>query len=177
MALDDSMLSSAEEQDGLGPIDYLVFEFEAGQVHAEDFAVLLEAVDAGAVRVLDLEFIVKDHDGRMRKAELPELAERARLDLTIWEGVASGLLDESDVVEVGSTLAPGRFAAIVIYENLSILAVTRRVAAHGLRLIADGRIPPEAVLEALDAADAADQLSDRPASARRGDGSGEGTVI
>jgi hypothetical protein len=80
---------------------------------------------------------------------------RTRTDST-WasgEGAFSGLLDESDVNEIGSQLQAGSVAAIVVYENLWTVTLDDVLHGHGARLIADGRIAPEDVLAALDEAD------------------------
>ena len=139
----------------LGPIDYLAVEFTAGRFTGEDFSMLLDAVDREVVRVLDLEFIVKDGDGTVRKVEVDQLENPAGVDLTVWEGSSSGLLDASDVAEVGAAIEPGSLAGILIYENLWAVSLAAGLGRHGARLIADGRISPEEIVVALDRTEAA----------------------
>jgi Family of unknown function (DUF6325) len=139
--------------DELGPIDYLVVEFSAGRITDEDVSLLLDAVDRGVVRVLDLEFVAKDEHGTPRRVDLDELQNPDGFDLGVWRGAFSGLLDESDVNEIGSQLQAGSVAAIVVYENLWTVTLDDVLHGHGARLIADGRIAPEDVLAALDEAD------------------------
>lgn len=137
----------------LGPIDYLAVEFSAGRITDEDFSILSAAVEHREVRVLDLEFVCKDADGNVRRVALDELDNPGGIDLSVWEGAYSGLLDRSDVAEIGTVLQAGSVAAIVIYENLWTLALDEQLHGHGARLIADGRLDPDEVLAALDRTD------------------------
>jgi Family of unknown function (DUF6325) len=136
--------------DQLGSIGYLAAEFPSGRITKEDAAILLDAVERHIIRVLDLEFFAKDADGSMRKVEVEELENPDGVDLGVWHGSASGLLDDSDMGEIGQAVAPGSVAGVVIYENLWVLALDAVLHSHGARLIADGRIDPEDVVAALD---------------------------
>ncbi len=89
-------------EDELGPIDYLAVEFSGGRITAEDASLLLDAVDRGVVRVLDLEFVARGPNGAGRRIDLDELQNPDRVDLGVWRGAFSGLLDEADVAEIGS---------------------------------------------------------------------------
>jgi hypothetical protein len=75
------------------------------------------------------------------------------VDLNVWRGAFSGLLDESDLGEIGSRLQAGSIAAIVIYENLWTITLDSVLHQHGARLVGDGRIAPEEVLAALEETD------------------------
>jgi Family of unknown function (DUF6325) len=140
-------------EDELGPIDYLAVEFSGGRITGEDASLLLDAVDRGVVRVLDLEFVAKGEDGSVSSVALDELQNPEGLDMDVWRGAFSGLLDESDFGEIGSRLQPGSIAAIVIYENLWTITLDSVLHQHGARLIGDGRIAPEELLAALEETD------------------------
>ena len=45
------------------------------------------------------------------------------VDLSAWAGASSGLLDDSDVTEISTAMAPGSVAVVVIYENRSALGL------------------------------------------------------
>ena len=137
-------------EDELGSIGYLAAEFPSGRITEEDAAIVLDAVSRGIIRVLDLEFIAKDADGSVRRVELDELENPDGVDLGVWQGAYSGLLDDSDVAEIGGIIEPGSVAGIVVYENLWTLDLDAVLHRHGARLIADGRIAPEDVDAALD---------------------------
>ena len=136
--------------DELGSIGYLAAEFPSGRITEEDAAILLDAVNRRIIRVLDLEFLTKDSDGSMRRLELDELENPDGVDVGVWSGAYSGLLDDSDVAEIGRAVAPGSVAGVVIYENLWTLDLDAVLHGHGARLIADGRIAPEDMVAALD---------------------------
>ena len=137
--------------DELGPVDYLVVEFPGDRPTGEEFALLLEVVNRGAIRVLDLEFVAKDPDGAVHPVELRGLDLPADVDLATWEGAASALLDESDMAEIGAAIHPGRLAGVVVYENLWAVTLSARLRKHGAQLVLSGRIPPEELVAALDA--------------------------
>jgi Family of unknown function (DUF6325) len=143
----------AMSEDELGPIDYLAVEFSDGRITGEDASLLLDAVDRGVLRVLDLEFVAKGPDGALRRVDLDELQNPEGVDLNVWRGAFSGLLDESDLGEIGSRLQAGSIAAIVIYENLWTITLDSVLHQHGARLVGDGRIAPEEVLAALEETD------------------------
>ncbi|MBV9193465.1 MAG: hypothetical protein JO168_04920 [Solirubrobacterales bacterium] len=134
----------------LGSIGYLAAEFPSGRIAEEDAAILLDAVNRRIIRVLDLEFLTKDADGSMRRLELNELENPDGVDLGVWSGAYSGLLDDSDVAEIAGSIEPGSVAGVVIYENLWTLDLDAILHRHGARLIADGRIEPEEMVAALD---------------------------
>jgi hypothetical protein len=136
--------------DQLGPIEYVAVEFPAGRITDQDSSLLLNAVDRGHVRVLDLEFVHKQPDSAVRRVELDDVPNPDGVDLSVWRGAFSGLLDDSDIADIGTEMAPGGLAAVVIYENLRIVALGDALARHGARLIADGGIAASDVLAALD---------------------------
>ncbi|MGB0096135.1 MAG: DUF6325 family protein [Solirubrobacteraceae bacterium] len=102
-----------------------------GHVTGEGFRLLLDLVDHGIIRVLDLEFIAKAADGTVRKVALGEVEHGGEVDVTMWEGASSGLLDQSDVDEVAAAIEPGSLAGILVYEN--VLAVPMWTALDRIR--------------------------------------------
>ena len=49
--------------DELGPVDWIVVEFPEPKFHGEIAPILKDLVDRELIRVLDLIFLTKDHDG------------------------------------------------------------------------------------------------------------------
>ena len=127
----------ADDLDQMGPIDYLVLEFPGNRMTGEAFPLLVDLVDRGVVRILDLVFVRKETDGE--------------LDLAVFEGVSSGLVGEDDIQEAGNVLEPGSSAGILVYENLWAAPFAAAVRRSGGQLVASGRIPVQAVLAALEA--------------------------
>jgi hypothetical protein len=144
----------AEELDEMGPIDYLVVEFPGNKMTGEAFPLLVDLVDRGLVRILDLVFVRKDEDGSVAGLELADLDGDGQLDLAVFEGASSGLLGEDDIQEAGNALQPGSSAGILVYENVWAGPFAAAVRRSGGQLVASGRIPVQAVLAALDAAEA-----------------------
>lgn len=138
----------------LGPIDYLVVEWPGRQPTGEAIPHLIDLVDRGLIRILDLAFIAKDEDGDVVELEIADLGE-AVAELAVFEGAASGLLDEEDRNDAASVLEPGTAAAILVYENTWAGPFAAAVRRSGGQLVASGRIPVQAILAALDAAEAA----------------------
>jgi hypothetical protein len=142
-----------DDLDQMGPIDYLVVEFPGSRMNGKMFPQLLDLVDRGLVRILDLAFIRKETDGSVAGLELTDLDGDGELDLSVFEGASSGLIGADDMQEAGGVLESGSSAAILVYENLWAAPLAREVRLSGGQLVAGGRIPVQAVLAALDAAE------------------------
>jgi hypothetical protein len=116
----------------------------------EAFPLLVDLVDRGIIRVLDLAFIEKLEDGTVITIDLGDLQSRG-LDVTVFEGASSGLLGKDDVEEAGDVLAPGTIAGILVFENSWAGPFASALRRTGAELVASGRIPVQAILSALDA--------------------------
>ncbi|MEV3933938.1 MULTISPECIES: DUF6325 family protein [unclassified Streptomyces] len=143
-----------DEIEELGPIDYLVVEFPGNQMTGEGFPLLVDLVDRGLIRILDLTFVRKDSDGSVSGMEIADLTGDGELDLALFEGASSGLLGQDDIEEAGTALEPGSSAGILVYENLWAAPFAAALRRGGARMVASGRIPVSAVLDALDATEA-----------------------
>ena len=144
------------ELDVLGPVDYLVVEFPAGKA---DFsgamaAELAALVERGLVRVLDLLVMQKDLDGAVTVDEIHEVGEGELGQLRELEGDLAMLLAEEDVEEFGKVIEPGSVAAVLVYENSWAGPFGAAVRHSGGQLVANGRVPTQALLAAIGAEDA-----------------------
>lgn len=139
--------------DDLGPMDYLAVEFPSGRITGDGFAVLLDLVDRGVVRILDLEFVTKSPDGGIGVVDVAGLDTDPGVDLSAFAGASSGILDPSDIDEVGAAIGAGSVAAVLVYEELVIFPVVAAWRRGGARVIAEGQISPEDIVLALDAAE------------------------
>ena len=137
----------------MGPIDYLLVEWPGKQPEGEIAPYLVDLVDRGLIRILDLAFLVKGEDGTVAAVEIADVGGEVA-ELAIFEGASSGLLDDEDVEEAGSALEPGTSAALLVYENTWAGPFAAAVRRSGGQLVASGRIPVTDVLAALDAAEA-----------------------
>jgi Family of unknown function (DUF6325) len=137
----------------MGPIDYLLVEWPGKQPEGEIAPHLVDLVERGLIRILDLVFLAKGEDGSVAALEIADVGGEVA-ELAIFEGAASGLLDEEDHAEAGAALEPGTSAALVVYENTWAAPFASAVRRSGGQLVAGGRIPIEDVLAALDAVEA-----------------------
>jgi hypothetical protein len=143
----------ADDLDHMGPIDYIVVEFPGSRMTGGMFPLLVDLVDRGLIRILDLAFVRKEDDGSVVGLELKDLDGDGELDLSVFEGATSGLLGEDDIQEAGDILQSGSSAGILVYENVWAAPLAREIRLSGGQLAASGRIPVQAVLAALDAAE------------------------
>ncbi len=141
------------EIDEMGPIDYVIVEFPRSNFTGEAMPLLVDLVDQGIIRILDLLFVAKEDDGSVVVMDIADFDGDGTLDLAIFEGAASGMLDQSDVDEATSILEPGTAAAILVYENTWAGPFAAAVRRAGGQLVASGRIPVQAVIAAVEALD------------------------
>ncbi len=141
------------ESVAIGPIDYILVEWPGRQPNGEVAPHLVDLVDRGLIRVLDLLFVAKDEDGGVAVLELADLGSEVA-ELAVFEGASSGLLGDDDVERAGEVLEPGTSAALLVFENSWAAPFVGAVRRSDGELVASGRIPAGDVLAALDAAEA-----------------------
>ncbi|GHE38602.1 hypothetical protein EDE04_0692 [Streptomyces sp. 2132.2] len=138
--------------DDMGPVDYAVIEFPGNRMTGEGLPMLVDLVDRGIIRIFDLVFVRKDLDGSVTAVELQDFGDE--VDLSVFEGASSGLLDQSDIDDAGTALEPGNSAGIIVYENTWAAPFARELRRGGAQLVAAGRIPVQALLASLEAMEA-----------------------
>ena len=143
----------ADDVDVMGPVGYLVVEFPGNKMTGEGLPILVDLVDRGLIRVLDLIFVTKDDDGSVRAAELRDFDGDGTTDLAVFEGASSGLLADEDIAEGGAVLEPGSSGAVLIYENRWAAPFTAALRRGGAQLVAAGFIPQDDLLASLDASE------------------------
>jgi hypothetical protein len=137
--------------DELGPIDYLIVEFPGNKMTGEGFPILLDLVDRGLIRILDLVFVRKDEDGTTTVLELSDIDGDGAPELSVFQGASSGLLDAGDVADAGSVIKPGSSAGIMIYENRWAASFGAALRRGGAELVARGAVPFDALVASADA--------------------------
>jgi hypothetical protein len=147
------MDKSTEDINEMGPIDYIVVEWKDRQPTGEAVPYLIDLVDRGIIRILDLAFITKGADGSVGRLEIADVGDAVQ-EYAVFEGASSGLLSEEDIDEAGGALEPGTSAALLVFENRWAAPFAMAVRRSGGQLVASGRIPIQAMLAALDAAEA-----------------------
>jgi hypothetical protein len=144
------------EQD-IGPIDYLTLEFPQARLTGEGLAALVDLVERGIIRILDLRFVKRMEDGSFSALAISDFDGDGVLDLAVFEGVESGLLDDDDLGQAASVIAPGSAAGLLVYENTWAGPFVSAMRRAGADVVASGRIPADDVLTMLDALESADR--------------------
>jgi hypothetical protein len=149
---------SPDELEEMGPIDYVLIAWPDPHPDGEIAPLLVDLVDRGIIRILDLAFVAKADDGSVAGLEIADVGEQVA-DLKVFEGVSSGLLSDDDLEEAGAALDPGSAAAVLVFENRWAAPFAVAVRRSGGQLVANGRIPIQAILAALDASEDAESAT------------------
>ncbi len=140
----------AQDDGVLGPISYLIVEFPGNKMNGRGFPILLELVDQGIIRILDLVFVTREADGTLRRLLLSDLDHDGQFDLAVFEGASSGMLDESDLADAAPVIEPGSSAGILIFENRWATGFVQALRDSEAQLVAAGYIPQDTLLKSLD---------------------------
>src|SRR3954463_11610522 len=146
--------------DELGPVDYVVVEFPAGKSNftGEMAEELLALVEAGTIRVIDIIIITKDADGTVDAVELADVGELG--ELQALEAELAELLAEDDIAQLAAAMEPNSTAGVLIWENLWAAPFASAARRSGGQLIANGRIPIQAIIASLEADTALTSVGD-----------------
>jgi Family of unknown function (DUF6325) len=142
---------SIDDLDVLGPVDFAVVEFPSGVIGGAGFSELLKLADSGVIRVLDLEFVTRIGDGSVVPVEVADVTVGPEVDLTPFVGASSALVDATDLVALGDSIAVGSVAAVLVYEEQALVPVVTAWHAAGGKLALVGHLEPAELDEALDA--------------------------
>ena len=143
---------STDDLDELGPIDVVVIGYPAdAPMTGEAVPILVDLVDRGIVRVLDVLFVTKGEDGAFAGFTVDGIDKDRIGDFTVFEGASSGLLGDEDAESAAAAMEPGESAVVLVYENRWAAPFAAAVRRNGGQLIASQRIPVQDVVEALEA--------------------------
>jgi hypothetical protein len=137
--------------DELGPVDYVIVEFPAGASNftGEMAEELVSLVESGIIRVIDVLILVKDEDGSVEAMELSDFGDLGALE--VIEAELAELLAEEDVEHLAAAMEPGSTAGVLIWENLWAAPFAAAARRSGGQLIANGRIPIQAIIASIEA--------------------------
>jgi len=139
--------------DELGPVDYIVVEFPAGASNftGEMAKELVALVDTGTIRVIDVLILTKGEDGSVEAMELSDVPDLGPLQQI--EAELAELLAADDAADLAAAMEPGSTAGVLIWENLWAAPFASAARRSGGQLIADGRIPIQAIIASIEADD------------------------
>ena len=132
----------------MGPIDYIVLEWPGRQPKGDAVPLIIDLVERGIIRVLDIALMVKGDDGSVAAVDLGDLDEDSGFG--VFDGATTGLISQADLEEAATALNPGTSAAVLVWENLWAAPVAVALRRSGGQLVASGRIEIQAVLAALE---------------------------
>ena len=148
------LLNQDRDLDSLGPVDYIVVEFPAGASNftGEMAEELVALVDAGTIRVIDILILTKYEDGSVDATELSDIENLGPLQAV--EAELAELLAADDVEHLAAAMEPGSTAGVLIWENLWAAPFASAARRSGGQLIANGRIPIQAIIASIEADEA-----------------------
>ena len=142
----------------MGPLEYLVIEFEGNHFTGEILPELRALRDQGVMRIVDLIFIQKDRDGAMMARELSDLSEEEARPFGPIAGDMLRLLTPEDIDDVAESVPNNSSAAIALLEHTWAIHLKETIQnAHG-RVINAGLVSPDEV-EVIAAELAAEQAA------------------
>jgi len=152
--LTTELADQGTDLDSLGPVDYIVVEFPAGASNftGEMADELIALVEAGTIRIIDVLILTKYEDGTVDAMELSEIEQLGPLQAV--EAQLAELLAEEDVVQLAAAMDPGSTAGVLIWENLWAAPFASAARRSGGQLIANGRIPIQAIIASIEADEA-----------------------
>jgi len=145
------VMSEERSIEELGPVDYVIVEFPAGQQNftGEGVRELVKLHESGTIRVMDILILQKAEDGTVMAQELGDLGDSN--ELVALEGQLVQTLAEDDVENLAAAMVPGSVAGVLVYENTWAAPFASAMRRAGGQLIANGRIPIQAIIAAVEA--------------------------
>ena len=149
-------MTSTEPNDVIGPVDFLILEFDPARATGEAAEAMLDLVERGIVRIWALVIVEKQADGTFAGVDIVDISADGVGGFAAFSGARSGLLGDDDIAEAAKAMEPGTMAALLVYENAWAVPFVRAAMNMDAQVIASARIPADEIMAALDALEAAD---------------------
>ena len=143
------------KSDVFGPIEFALLEFPDAAPTGEFAAALMGVVDAGLIQVYDIAAVRTGADGSVSGFELSELGGSGEIELSVFAGARTGLLDDGDIAEAGAMMAPDTIAVLLVYESIWAVPMVTAAHAEGGRLLAGAMVSAQDIVDRLDTIEAA----------------------
>ena len=139
----------------LGPIDIVVIAYPAdAPMTGEAVPYLLDLIERGIIRVLDVLFVMENEDGTFSGFEAKDVQSDRIGSFKEFEGASTGLLGQEDIATAADAIEPGSAAVMIVYENRWAAPFAAAVRRNGGVVIDNQRIPAQDLMDALDAVEA-----------------------
>jgi uncharacterized membrane protein len=131
------------------PVDILIIGFPGNKFTGRIAPAILELVESGTIRILDLLFVSKGADGNVTSLTIQDLDGDFDPGFVGMEVTQPGVLDDKDARELDEDLEPNSSALLVAYENTWAATFVAACRAADAVVIDQIRIPADAVAEVL----------------------------
>lgn len=131
--------------DQIGPMELIVLGFAGNNFNGEITPALLDLVDRGIVRIVDLAIVIKKADGDVMILEMQDLPADIAAAMTRLTGSVTGLLSEADLLELAEDLAPDSTVAAFLCEHIWATGFATAVRNAGGTLVISERIPGDII--------------------------------
>jgi hypothetical protein len=128
-----------------GPVDVIIIGFPGNKFTGRIAPALMELVDSGTIRLIDLLFVSKDPSGRVTTIEVSDLDPETGPSYLAIDVVQPGALGPEDAEEVGDDLAPNSSALLIAFENAWAAKFAEACRAADAVVIDQIRIPADVV--------------------------------
>lgn len=132
-----------------GPVEFYLVRLREGRPSPTVVAALVDLIDSGVVRLLDLLIIERSPDGIVTVTDVEE--EPEHFGFGDVEFAAIGLAGDEDVEELADLVEPGTTAGLVVFELAWARRLAEKVAAAGDEVLSVERIPAPVVNALIDA--------------------------
>jgi hypothetical protein len=138
-----------QPEEHLGPIEIVAFHLPA-DMSPEPWHQLHAAVDAGLLRVLDLEFLHRLGEDEAELLDAADLPEAVGFAVPGFDDSATGLLADDDVIGMLADVEIGDVVAVVFVEHLSMLPVIAAFELRGARTLVEGPVDADELARVID---------------------------
>ncbi|MEY9954056.1 DUF6325 family protein [Leifsonia sp. EB34] len=126
-----------------GPAEFIVAQFDNDRPSPGVVQAILDLVESGTVRLLDLLFVMRHADGVVEIMELEEIGDEIGMaDITLEAG---GLAGGEDVDSIAELIEPGTTGAILVIEHLWAKDLASKFFQAGGLVVHSERIPAPVV--------------------------------
>lgn len=130
-----------------GPVDIAIVAFPGNQFSGGIAPALVDAVDKGIVKVIDLVMVTKDEAGDVEAVEFSDFAPAVQEALDVLGVENAGLVTDEDIALVAEQIAPNSSVAMIVWENLWAIPLVSEFQASGAEVIAMHRVGAAEVAE------------------------------
>lgn len=130
---------------GLCPVDVIIIGFPGNKFSGRIAPAVMELVDSGTIRVIDLLFVSKDADGLVTTVAASDLDAEAGPKYLAIDTSLPGALGPEDADEVGGDLEPNSSALLIAFENVWAAKVVDACREADAVMIDQIRIPADVV--------------------------------